>query len=84
MTTEEVVEQMSENLRTQGETIQYLRSELNEMRGIRRRTSSSESHGLEDHDEWTITSAMRADPKFMLDPKNKGKIQEAAKAGRFV
>lgn len=31
----------------------------------------------------TITKAMRADNKFMLDPANKAAIAEAAKAGRF-
>lgn len=32
----------------------------------------------------TVTGAMRADHKFMLDPRNKAAIQDAAKNGRFV
>jgi len=31
-----------------------------------------------------VTGVMRADPKFMLDPKNREYISAAAKAGRFV
>ncbi len=30
-----------------------------------------------------VTAEMRADPKFMLDPKNKELIADAAKSGRF-
>lgn len=67
-------------------TILELRDELKELRGDPKpRKTTASKHGLERSEEdWTITPAMRADPHFMLDPKNRERIKAAAQGHRFV
>ncbi len=54
-----------------------------EMRGEEPPAGGGRSDRNKGGDGTIITAEMRADPKFMLDPKNRELIADAAKGGRF-